>query len=103
MIIRDFEPKHTEEAEEIALGMYDHERAFTPELPEISGIPILKQLSGNGFGVAAFEGEKMIGFLCSVEPFENVFRSTDVRGVFSPMGKKRAKVLLFCDICKCFA
>ncbi|MCR4945522.1 MAG: GNAT family N-acetyltransferase [Lachnospiraceae bacterium] len=90
MIIQDFEPKHAEEAAEIALGAYDHERAFTQELPEISGIPILKQLSGNGFGVAAFEGGKMVGFLCSVEPFENVFRSTDVRGVFSPMGANGA-------------
>ena len=90
MIIRDFEAKHTEEAAEIALGAYHYERAFTHELPEISGIPILKQLSGNGFGVAAFEGGKMVGFLCSVEPFENAFRSTDVRGVFSPMGANGA-------------
>ncbi len=90
MIIRDFEPKHTEEAMEIALGAYHDERAFTKELPEISGIPNLKPLSENGFGVAAFEGGKMIGFLCSVEPFENAFRSTDVRGVFSPMGANAA-------------
>ena len=53
MIIRDFEVKYTEEAAEIALGAYNYERAFAQELPEISGIPILKQLSGNGFGVAA--------------------------------------------------
>ena len=90
MIIRDFEPKYTEEAAEIALRAYNHERAFAQELPEISDIPILKQLSGNGFGVAAFEGGKMVGFLCSVEPFENAFRSTDVRGVFSPMGANGA-------------
>ena len=90
MIIRDFESKHTEEAMEIALGVYNYESAFTQELPEISSIPILKQLSGNGFGVAAFEGGKMVGFLCSVEPFENAFRSTDVRGVFSPMGANGA-------------
>ena len=90
MIIRDFEPRHTEEAAEIALGAYNYERAFTQELPEVSSIPILKQLSGNGFGVAAFEGGKMVGFLCSVEPFENAFRSTDVRGVFSPMGANGA-------------
>ncbi len=90
MIIRDFESRHTEEAAEIALDVYNYERAFTQELPEISDIPILKHLSGNGFGVAAFEGGKMVGFLCSVEPFENVFRSTDVRGVFSPMGANGA-------------
>ena len=90
MIIRDFEPKHTEEAAEIALGAYNYERAFTQELPVISDIPYMKQLSGNGFGVAAFEGGKMIGFLCSAEPFENAFRSTDVIGVFSPMGANGA-------------
>lgn len=90
MIIRDFEPKHTEEAEKIAIDVYDRERAFTQELPEISGIPILKHLSGNGFGVAAFEGGKMVGFLCSAGPFENAFRSTDVQGVFSPMGANGA-------------
>ena len=90
MIIRDFEPKHAEEAVEIALGAYNRERACTQELPDLSGIPIPEQLSGNGFGVAAFEGGKMVGFLCSVEPFENVFRSTDVRGVFSPMGANGA-------------
>ena len=90
MIIRDFETKHTEEAAEIALGVYNHERAFTRELPEISDIPILKQLSGNGFGVSAFEGGKMVGFLCGAEPFENAFRSTDARGVFSPMGANGA-------------
>ena len=90
MMIWDFEPKHTEEATEIALGSYGRERSFTKELPEISGIPILEQLSGNGLGVAAFEGGKMVGFLCSMEPFENAFRSTDVRGVFSPMGANGA-------------
>ena len=42
MIIRDFEPKYTEEAAEIALDAYDHERAFTPELPEL-GIMGLKK------------------------------------------------------------
>ena len=52
MIIRDFEPKYTEEAAEIALAAYNLERAFTQELPEISDIPILKHLSGNDFGVA---------------------------------------------------
>ena len=90
MIIRDFERKHTEEAAEIALGVYNCERAFTQELPEISDIPILKYLAGNGFGVAAFEGGKMIGFLCSVDPFENAFRSTYAKGVFSPMGANGA-------------
>lgn len=90
MIIQDFEPRHVEEATEIALEGYNYERAFARELPEITDIPVLKQLSENGFGVAAYESNKMVGFLCSVEPFENAFRSTDARGVFSPMGANGA-------------
>ena len=35
MIIRDFEPKHTEEAAEIALDVYNYERAFTQELRSV--------------------------------------------------------------------
>ncbi|MCR4837620.1 MAG: hypothetical protein K5897_01630 [Eubacterium sp.] len=64
MIIRDFEPKHIEESAEISLDVYNYERAFTQALPETSiiPIPILDQLSENGFGVAAFEGGKMVGF-----------------------------------------
>ena len=58
MIIRDFEPKHTEEAAEIALGVYNYERTFTQELPEISNVPILEQLSENGLGVAALKKKK---------------------------------------------
>ncbi len=90
IIIKDFEPRHVEEAMGIALSAYNSERKFTHALPEISSIPILEQLAGNGFSVAAFEDEKMVGFLCSVEPFENAFRSTDVRGIFSPMGANGA-------------
>ena len=41
-------------------------------------------------GIAAFEKEKMTGFLCCCEPFDNAFRATDVRGIFSPMGANAA-------------
>ena len=58
----------------------------------------LKQYAENGLGVAAFEGGTMLGFLCSVSPFKNAFRSTNATGVFSPMGanvaigENRAKI-----------
>ena len=32
----------------------------------------------------------MIGFLCCCEPFDNAFRATDVKGIFSPMGAHAA-------------
>lgn len=53
-------------------------------------IPYLYGFAENGLGVAAFENEKMIGFLCCCEPFDNAFRATDVRGIFSPMGANAA-------------
>ena len=76
MIIRDFETKYLEEAMEIALDAYNYERAFIRDLPEISSIPILKQLSENGFGVAAFEGGKMVldeNCPCNKEVIKSVF------------------------------
>lgn len=90
MHILDFAKKHIEEAAAIALAGYNHERQFVKELPQVHDIPDLSALAGNGLGVAAFEKEKMVGFLCCCEPFDNAFRATDVRGVFSPMGANGA-------------
>lgn len=90
MNILSFEKTHVKEAVELALADYYVERQYVKELPQVSDIPDLYNFAGNGLGVAAFENEKMIGFLCCCEPFENAFRATDVRGVFSPMGANAA-------------
>ena len=74
----------------IALANYNDERQYVKELPQVCDIPDLYGFAENGLGVAAFENEKMIGFLCCCEPFDNAFRSTDVRGIFSPMGANAA-------------
>ena len=86
MDILSFEKKHVKEATEIALANYYDERQYVKELPQVCDIPDLYSFAENGLGVAAFENEKMIGFLCCCEPFDNAFRATDVRGIFSPMG-----------------
>lgn len=90
MEIKDLEKRHIEEAAALAAANYDEERQFVKALPREDRIPVPEALAGNGLGVAAFEGGRMVGFLCCVEPFENVFRATDVRGVFSPMGANGA-------------
>ena len=90
MDILNFEKKHVKETTEIALANYYDERQFVKELPQVSDIPDLNDFAGNGLGVAAFENQKMIGFLCCYEPFDNAFRATDVRGIFSPMGANAA-------------
>ncbi len=90
MDIVNFERQHIEEATALVLADYDKERQFAKDLPQVCGIPDLRGFAENGLGVVAFEENRMIGFLCSCEPFDNAFRATDVRGVFSPMGANAA-------------
>lgn len=90
MEILNFEKKHVKQAMEIALADYYDEQHYVKELPQVRDIPDLNRVAGNGLGVAAFENQKMIGFLCCNEPFDNAFRATDVRGIFSPMGANAA-------------
>lgn len=69
---------------------YEDERGFVPALPPVDRLLDLNPYAENGLGVAAFESSTMIGFLCSIPPFKNAFRSTDATGVFSPMGANGA-------------
>ena len=63
---------------------YDEERAIVTELPQIDKLPDLTAFADNGLGVAAFDGEKMLGFLCCHNPWNNAFNSA-ARGTFSPI------------------
>ena len=90
MKIVNFEKQHINEATALALANYCDEQQYVKELPQVCDIPDLNIFAGNGLGVTAFEEEKMIGFLCCCKPFDNVFRATDVRGIFSPMGANAA-------------
>lgn len=88
MTIRDFRREFAEEAAELARACYDGERLFSKAMPDIDRVPVMDELWENGLGAAAFDGGKMVGFLCAVGPFENAFRSTDVKGVFFAHGRK---------------
>ncbi|HEX7102015.1 MAG TPA: GNAT family N-acetyltransferase [Nitrolancea sp.] len=66
------------------------ERGFVPALPRLTTFPDLTPYAENGLGVTAFDGDIMLGFLCSVPPFQNAFGSTDATGIFSPMGANGA-------------
>ena len=90
MIITDFTAGHIEAATQLARQNYEKERGFISVLPVADTMPDLKPYAENGLGVAAFESDEMVGFLCSVTPFKNAFRSTDATGVFSPMGANGA-------------
>jgi len=90
MQIVDFTVDHIEAATKIAGQNYEDERGFVPDLPPVDTLPDFKPYAENDLGVAAFEGGKMVGFLCSVPPFKNAFSSTNATGVFSPMGANGA-------------
>lgn len=98
MQIVDFTSDHTKVAVEIAWQNYEQERGYAHSLPPVDRVPDLKSYADNGLGVAAFEEDIMVGFLCSVPPFKNAFGSTNADGVFSPMGangvvgENRAKI-----------
>jgi GNAT superfamily N-acetyltransferase len=85
MRIVDFGIEHIEAAKQIARQNYEAERSFVDALPPVEEFPDLRYFAENNLGVAAFEGDEMVGFLCAVSPFGNAFGSTDAVGVFSPM------------------
>lgn len=90
MQIIDFASTHIKRAAQIALQNYKEECGYVSALPPLDSVPDLTPFVGNGLGVSAFDGDSMLGFLCSVSPFKNAFRSTDATGVFSPMGANGA-------------
>jgi ribosomal protein S18 acetylase RimI-like enzyme len=86
MKIIDFDKSHIEMAVKIAKQNYDDERKRVPVLPPVDKTLDLLPFAENGYGVAAIDGDVLLGFLCCYEPFDNAFSIKGLRGVFSPMG-----------------
>ncbi len=84
MKIFEFEKKHIEAAKLIAAENYKEEREQVSILPDIDGLPDLEYFANNGLGVAAFEEERLVGFLCCYEPRDNAFNSK-AKGTYSPI------------------
>ena len=84
MKIYDFEKKHIKEAKLIALSNYKEECECVPILPFIEIVPDLEEFVDNRLGVVAYEAEKMVGFLCCYNPWQNAFDSRAI-GTFSPI------------------
>ena len=84
MKIYDFEKKHIKEAKLIALSNYKEECECVPILPFIDIVPDLEEFVDNRLGVVAYEAEKMVGFLCCYNPWQNAFDSRAI-GTFSPI------------------
>ena len=64
MIILDFSTVHIERATQIAKQNYEAESGFVDALPPVEQWLGLKPFAENGLGVAAFDGDDIVGFLC---------------------------------------
>ena len=86
MQIKDFTAAHAGQAARIANQNYEAERGHVPALPPVGAVPDLTAFAENGLGVAAFDGDTMLGFLCCLGPWDNAWNIPGLRSVFSPMG-----------------
>lgn len=82
--ILEFSMEHVEEARMLALMNYDKERTAVLELPSSVEIPDLEAFAENGLGIAAVDGNKLLGYLCCYKPWEKAFGS-NATGIFSPI------------------
>lgn len=85
MNISDFTRSHIDEALSIAKSNYSEERKSVPILPDVEILPDLSYFADNGMGTVIFDGGKMLGYLCSYNPQDNAFGTTNVKGTFSPV------------------
>ena len=68
----DFTSNHIEQAAILAKQNYEEARGFVPALPQIDVLPDLMEFAESNMGVAAFEGDRLVGFLCAYV-FDNAF------------------------------
>ena len=76
--------EHLIEAGKLALENYKEECNRIKALPVINSISDLSCFVENEFGVAAFEDNKMLGFIGCFNPWEGAF-DTNARGTFTPI------------------
>lgn len=84
MKIVDFTVEYAAAAELLAMDNYQEEREHVGCLPEVKELPGLQELAENGFGVAAVEDDRLLGFWAYIGPWENEFGSM-AQGIFSPV------------------
>jgi len=83
--IVDFAKEHISQAVNIAKENYENERKYIDILPLISELPDFSPFLENKLGVSAFDGKKLVGYLCFFNPRKNAFGTTNDTGVWSPM------------------
>ena len=81
-----FDKNHVEKARKLALANYTEERSIVTALPKIDAISdeAFDDFATNGLGVTMFDGDRMLGFLCSEGSWANAFDSM-AKGIFVPI------------------
>ena len=90
MQILDFKKEHLSKAEELIRFCYQEECKYVDALSTNTDDFHLSSFVENNFSVVAMEHDEVVGVLCSYPPFENAFGSTNVKGIFAPMGANAA-------------
>ncbi len=93
----DFGQKHIEAAQKIAALNYNEERASVPALPHMECLPGLEDFAAGNRGVAALDGDELVGFFCWHKPFNNLFGLS--KGAWSPVHAHGAISRNRSDIC----
>ena len=87
MIFETFKECHVEDAAKLALKKYEKEASKVEPLPHYNDSQFLCRLifdmCGHDFGIAAFEGSSLLGFLTCYAPINNYFGTSN--GLFSPI------------------
>ena len=78
-----FEPRHLDEAQALACRSYDAARERIPALPADAVVPHLDDHARSGMGVVAWDGDRLVGYLAGVPPFDGMFGP--VMGTYAPL------------------
>ena len=83
MKVLPFTSEHTQQAKKLAeLSFIEENQRLNNILPN-SNIPDLPASADNNLGVAAFDGDRMLGYICCYAPLRNLFGTSN--GVYSPL------------------
>ena len=83
MKVIPFKSEHIQQAVRLAELNFKEENNRLQNILPKANLPDLSQFADNNLGVAAFDGDTMLGFICCYGPCHNLFGKSD--GIYSPV------------------
>lgn len=78
-----FDKRHIPRAIDLVRKAYEEERVKVGCLPPIESFPSLDEFARNRLGVAAVNGNEVVGFICCMSPWDDYFGTA--RGTYIPI------------------